>query len=161
MKYCLILLILLLPLHAEKVTFETNYSVEFPEGWKKPKKDGEGALVYRGSGAGDASFAIAKLELPKNARADLKGTLSAMIEGFKKGMKVIGEPKMTEGAVDGKKAIFARVFVKTEGHKMGFFLVAVDAGERVFIMEATLPASASNKSRADCMKIIQSFKETS
>ena len=83
-----------------------------------------------------------------------------MIEGFQMGLEVLDEPKITAGSIDGTKAQFARVFVKTGGHKLGFFLVAIDATDRVYIMQATLPASASDKSRADCMKIIQSFKET-
>lgn len=150
----------ILPLHAEKVTFDTKYTVEFPEGWRKSANPRKDALVYRETNAGDASFAVAKLPLPKNAKADLKATLKSMIEGFKKGMEVLEEPKITEGGVDGKKALFARVFVKTGEHKLGFFLVAVDATDRVFIMQATLPAAASDKSRGDCMKVIQSFKET-
>ena len=155
-----LMLVSILPLHAEKVTFDTKYSIEFPEGWKKPENPRKDALVYRETDAGDASFAVAKLPLPNNAKADLKATLKSMIEGFKKGMKVLEEPQITEGSIDGKKAQFARVFVKTGGHKLGFFLVAVDATDRVFIMQATLPAAASEKSRGDCMKVIQSFKET-
>ncbi|MCP5538207.1 MAG: DcrB-related protein [Akkermansiaceae bacterium] len=145
---------------AEKVTFDTKYSVEFPEGWKKSANPRKDALVYRETEAGDASFAIAKLELPENAKADLKATLKSMIDGFKQGMTVLEEPKMTEGAVDGKQAQFARVFVKAGEHKLDFFLVAVDGVDRVFIMQATLPASASEKSRNDCMKVIQSFEES-
>ena len=155
-----LLLASILPLHAEKVTFDAKYSVEFPKGWKESANPRKDALVYRETETGDASFAVAKLPLPKNAKADLKATLKSMIEGFKKGMKVLEEPKITEGSIDGKKAQFARVFVKAGEHKLGFFLVAVDATDRVFIMQATLPAAASDKSRADCMKVIQSFKET-
>jgi len=152
---------MILPVHAGKVEFDTKYSVMIPEGWKKGKNPHKNALVYRVSGEEDASFAIVKFPLPKNARADLQGTLTSMIEKFKKGMKVIGEPELTEGAVDGKKSLFARVIVKVGEQKLGFFLVAVDAGDRIFIMQVTLPSNASDKSRSDCMKIIQSFKETS
>jgi len=155
-----LLLACIAPVSAEKVTFDAKYSVEFPEGWKKSANPRKDALVYRETETGDASFAVAKLPLPKNAKADLKATLKSMIEGFKKGMEILEEPKITEGGVDGKKALFARIFVKAGEHKMGFFLVAVDATDRVFIMQATLPAAASDKSRADCMKVIQSFKET-
>jgi len=153
------LMIFTLPVLAEKVTFDTKYSIEFPEGWKKPEQARKDALVYQEAEKGDASFAVAKLPLPENAKADLKGTLKSMIEGFKKSMKVIGEPAMKDGVIDGKKAQFASVIVETGGQKMGFYLVAVDAKDRVFILQATLPAGASDKSRADCMKLIQSFKE--
>lgn len=148
-----------LPVVAEKVTFDTKFSVEFPDGWKTPENPRKDALVYQESVKGDASFAVAKLALPENASADLKGTLKSMIEGFKKSMKVIGEPKLQDGGIGGKKAVFASVIVEAEGSKMGFYLVAVDAKDRVFILQATLPAGASDQSRADCMKIIQSFKE--
>ncbi len=148
-----------LPLLAEKVTFDTRCSVDFPVGWKKSADAQKGALVYRVSPAEDASFAIARLSLPENAKADLKATLGGMIDGIKKGMKVTNEAKLTEGSIDGKQALFVRVLAETEGHKMGFFLVAIDAGTRVFILQATLPATASEKSRADCMSVIQSFKE--
>ena len=144
---------------AEKVTFDTHFSVEFPEGWKKAESPDKKALVYRESAKGDASFAIAKLPVPKNAKANLKATLGAMIAGIKKNMKLIGEPKSTEGGVDGKKAVFSRVFVEAEGNKMGYFLVAIDCKDRVFILQATLPSTASDQSRNDCMKIIQSFKQ--
>ncbi len=70
-----LLLIGILPLQAEKVTFDTKYTVEFPEGWKKSKNPRKDALVYRETVASDASFAVAKLTLPKKAQADLKGTL--------------------------------------------------------------------------------------
>lgn len=149
----------ILPLQAEKVTFDTRCSVDFPAGWKKSADAQKGALVYRVSPAGDASFAIARLSLPENAKADLKATLGGMIDGIKKGMKVTNQAKLTEGSIDGKQALFVRVLAETEGHKMGFFLVAIDAGTRVFILQATLPSTASEKSRADCMSVIQSFKE--
>ncbi len=169
----------ILPLQAEKVTFDTRCSVDFPAGWKKSANAQKGALVYRVSPVGDASFAIARLSLPENAKADLKATLGGMIDGIKKGMKVTNEAKLTagvidgikkgmkvtneakltEGVIDGKQALFVRVLAETEGHKMGFFLVAIDAGTRVFILQATLPSTASEKSRADCMSVIQSFKE--
>lgn len=144
---------------AEKVTFDTDYSVDFPEGWKKEDSPDKNALVYRVSAQGDASFAVAKLALPKNSRADLKATLNAMIEGMKKGMKFLDEPKTTEGGIDGKKAVFSRIFAQNGDTKMGYFLVAIDCKDRVFILQATLPNSASDQSRTDSMKIIQSFKK--
>ncbi|BDS06413.1 hypothetical protein NT6N_14530 [Oceaniferula spumae] len=160
MKYAAILiLVFTLPVMAGKVTFDEKYSVVFPDGWKKPDQARKDALVYQETEKGDASFAVAKLALPENAKADLKGTLNSMIEGFKKSMKVVGDPAMKEGAIDGKKAQFASVIVEADGQKMGFYLVAIDAKDRVFILQATLPAGASDKSREDCMKLIQSFKE--
>ena len=52
-----------LPVVAEKVTFDTKFSVEFPDGWKTPENPRKDALVYQESVKGDASFAVAKLAL--------------------------------------------------------------------------------------------------
>ncbi|MGB0993337.1 MAG: PsbP-related protein [Akkermansiaceae bacterium] len=158
-KLLLLSLIMVLPVAAEVVTFDKKFTITFPDGWKKSEKPQKGTLVFRESKDGDASFAVAKLPVPKDSKVDLKATLKAMTDGMKKTMKFSKEPLTTEGKVDGKKALFSRVGVKSGESKIGFFIIAIDAGDRVIMLQATLPTGASEKSRGDCMKIIQSFKE--
>lgn len=155
----LVTIILPSTLLAEKITFDQKYSLVFPEGWKKSESPEKNAIIFRESAAGDASFAVVKLELPKNSRADVAATVEAMLAGMKAKMKPEEEPKITPGKIDGKKSVFAKMMSKVDGVQVGFYLVAIDARDRVFILQATIPSSASNKTRQDCMAIINSFKE--
>ena len=157
---------LILPLTAEKVSFdkEDRFSLEFPDSWVKAKPPGNEALVYREHKDGDASFTVTLLTVPANRRADLDATLKTLVNTFKQaGMTVIGDIKGQEGQVDGKKSVFGvvPVTVKVNDKAMDliFFLVLIEASDRIVILQAALPGKTSNNLRGDCRKIIGSFHE--
>lgn len=167
MRTLLISLLLTLPLAAEKVSFDTDdrFSVEFPEGWIKAKSPQKDVVVYREAKDGDGAFSISKMVVKAGAKPDMEATLQAFIENYKKsGMKVDGEPKGQESIIDGKKALVATVPVEVvhEGQsaKLTFFLVLIDAPERLIVMQASLPGAGTNALRRDCRRIIGSFEES-
>lgn len=167
MRTFILLLALTLPvLAADKVSFgkQDRFSLEFPETWKKPAQPKQGAVVYRESGAGDASFSVSRLFVPKNSKVDLHDTLKSFVTNFRKGgMTVIGNIKGQEGLVDGKESVFAQVPVKIsqggQNFDLTFFLVIVDCRDQVLVMQATLPDGGNNKVREDCRNIIGSLHE--
>lgn len=168
MRFLLLLTTALtLPLGAaDTVAFGKNdrFRLEFPDTWKAPGTAGQGAVVYRERGGGDASFSVSRLFVPANARVDLQDTLGSFVTNFRKGgMTVVGTVKGREGLVDGKEAVFARVPVKLaqggQNFNLTFFLVIVDCRDQVLVMQATLPDGADNKVREECRGIIGSLRE--
>lgn len=162
----LLLTALVLPLTAEKVSFDKNdrFSLEFPDTWVKAKTNRSEALVYREHKEGDASFTVTGLSVPAERRADLHATLKTLVNSLKQaGMTVLGDVKGQEGEVDGKKAVFgvvpATVKIEDQATDLRFFLVLIEASERIVILQAALPATAPNALRGECRKIIGSFHE--
>lgn len=162
----LLLAALTLPLSAEKVSFDTDdrFSIEFPETWVKSKAQKENALVHRQHKDGDGLFSISRLVVPPGRNPDLHAALKSFVANYRKaGMTIMADVKGQEGQIDGKKAIFASVpaTIKAgdESVDLSFFLVLIDAPERLLILEATLPGKGANALRADCRKIIGSFEE--
>lgn len=165
MRPLLALLLLALPLSAEKVPFdEGRFSVEFPEGWKEADPPQQNIKVHRESADGEAAFSISLMGIAKGHEADLDATLESFVKNFKAGgMTVKGDPKGQASTIDGKKALVATVPVeiKAQGELMGitFFMVLVEAPERLIVMQATLSGSGTNDQREACRKIIGSFEE--
>lgn len=166
MRLPILILLLALPLSAEKVAFDENdrFSVDFPDNWKKAKPPQDNIVVHRETEDGEAAFSISLLGVAKGRQADLDGTLDTFIKNFSRaGMTVKGKPKGQPSMIDGKKALVATVPVEItlEGQvtSITFFLVVLEAKERVIIMQATLPGKGTNEQRKQCLKIIGSFKE--
>ena len=162
----LLLTALVLPLAAGKVSFDKDdrFSLEFPDTWVKAKTNRSEALVYRQHKDGDASFTVTGLSVPAGRRADLHATLKTLVNAFKQAnMTVLGDVNGQEGEVDAKKAVFgvvpATLKIEDQTTDLRFFLVLIEASERIIILEAALPASAPNELRGECRKIIGSFHE--
>jgi len=141
-----------------------RFTLEFPGTWKKPGTPKQGAVVYRESAAGDASFSVSRLFVPANAKADLHDTLKSFVTSFRKGgMTVVGDIKGQDGLVDGKEAVFAQVPVRLaqdgRNFALTFFLVIVDCRDQVLVMQATLPDGGNNTVREECRRIIGSLRE--
>ena len=166
--FILLLAALSLPLSAEKVAFDKDerFSLEFSDKWVKAKTSKNEALVYREHKDGDASFTVTRLAIPAERRADLPATLKTLVNTFKKaGMTIVGDVKGQEGQVDGKRSLFAVAPAKIKSgetlHDLSFFLVLIEASDRIIILQGALPGKSSNELRRDCLNIINSFREKS
>lgn len=152
-------------LAADRIPFAKHrFSLKFPDDWKKAKGPDDGHVLYRESPDGSSAFSVFMLELKEDHRADLKGTLKNQVEALAKaGLKVTDDVEGQEGAVDGKKAVFAVIPVEAElpdqTVKLRYYLVLVDAKDTVVIMQAVLPSAADAEIQKSALDIIQSFKE--
>lgn len=165
MRTLLLSLLLVLPLSADETAFdEGRFTVEFPDGWKKADPPQANIVVHRETEDGEATFSISRLGITPGAKADLDATLDTFVKNFKdNGMTVKGDPKGQASVIDGKPALVAAVPVEMrvddEPVAITFFMVFVEASERLIVMQATLRGSGTDAQRGDCRKIIGSFEE--
>lgn len=151
------------PLHAAREPFgDGKYSLEFPDGWAKPDGGDAKALIVRQNADGSALFAVNRMPLPANARADLDATAKTIAEAYKKDLKLAEVPAAKEGEIDGLPARFLTVAgdPKTGGEAaaLALFLVLVEAKGEVVVMQATLSLPAAKETREACLTIIKSFQ---
>jgi hypothetical protein len=150
---------------AEKLPFlEDRFSVEIPAEWKKAEGPEDGHLLYREAPGADGSFSVFRLRVAKDHRADLEATFRSRARTLvAAGMEPDGESSIQEQPFDGKPAVFGVIPVKTdfagEEVKFSYYLVLIDAGDMVIIMQATLPRPADKELREATLGIIQSFRE--
>lgn len=151
--------------HGARVTFgDDRFSVDVPLDWKRTKGPDDGNLLHYEAPGGDGSFAVYTLEVKKDHRADLEGTLKSRVESLgKAGLKVPAKIEGQEQDFDGKKALFAVVPVEAQAQgqtvKFSYYLVFLDAKDKVVIMQAALPIPLTEKLREATLAIIQSFRE--
>ena len=150
---------------AERARIEGGrFSLEFPNDWKDAGGLEDGALLDRVSPDREGSFAVYSLKVAKDHRASLEGTLKQRLTAIKKaGMSIVTDVKSQKKEFDGKKGLFAVIPVEAGlgGAKVPFtyYLVLLDAKDRVVILQATLPRPAPQELRESTLKIIESFRE--
>ncbi|MCX6876984.1 MAG: hypothetical protein NTW21_24690 [Verrucomicrobia bacterium] len=163
----LLALLLVLPCHAGREKFSKGqYSLEFPDAWKKPAEDAGAALIARENPDGTALFAVTKLAVAAGAKVDLEATAKTIADGYKKDLKLTEAPKIEKGEVDGLQARFiviagpkqAAVGDEAKPEGLAFYLVVIDAKAAVLILQATLATPAAKKTSEACLAIIKSFK---
>ncbi len=153
------------PVLADRTTFEGGrFSVEIPDGWKKGEGPDDGHQLYRESPKGEGSFSTYVLDVKKDHQADLTAILKSRVEKLQKaGMQLVGDIQGQEQEFDGKKAAFVTLPVEADyaGQKIKFsyYLVLLDATDKVVILQAALPRPADKELREATLAIIQSFRE--
>lgn len=150
----------------EKFGKDDKYSMEFPDGWKKPAEDTGAALIVRQNKDGTALFAVSRLTVKDGMKADLDATLKSVTDNYKKDLGLKEDPKAETGAVDGLDARFVVIVPPKRDEAKeapkepatAVYLVVVNAKTEVLIFQATLAMPLVKKDTEACMAIIQSFK---
>jgi len=157
---------------AERVKFaDDQFSIEFPDGWKKTEPDGKPApLVLRQNADGTALFAVSRLPVPEGAKVDLDATAKTIANSHKEDLKLDKVPEAGEGEIDGLPARFLTIAPpkpaapkegaepEEEALQVAYFIVLVDTRKGVMILQATLALPAARETRDAALAIIQSFK---
>lgn len=180
MKRNLLLAVLLvLPCHAGRETFANGqFSLEFPDDWKKPADAGE-ALIARENPEGTALFAVTQMPVAADAKVDLDATAKSLAAACAKGLDLKEPAKIDSGEVDGLRARFIVVAppkpaaepaapkpaepkpatqAASEPANQAHFLVVIDAKTAVILLQTTLATPAAKKTSDACLAIVKSFK---
>jgi hypothetical protein len=167
-KIAIVLLLGLLPCAAEREKFaDERFSLEFPEGWRKPAQAGEPApLLVRENKTGTALFAVTRMEIPAGSKVDLDATAKTIAESYQKDLKMEKAAEAAEGEVDGLSARFLTIIPPpaaegesvTDAARAAYYLVLVDSRKELLILQATLALPAPKDLREETLAIIMSFK---
>lgn len=172
----LIFLAFALPCFAERESFaDDKYSLDFPDGWKElEEKADPPPLIARTNADGSALFSVTSLPVPEGAVVDLDDTAKVIAESYQKDLKMPEPAEVGPGEIDGLASRFLAIIPPVEkpaaegeegegdeeaaAPSAAYFLVLVDTGKGVLILQATLALPAPKAVREEAMKIIQSFK---
>jgi hypothetical protein len=161
MKWIVALFALALPAIAgDRTDFAGGgYSLEFPAGWEKADGPGGKAELTRESPDKDVLLVVHADAIPDGAAADLDATVKSSVEGFAKAVGFKGEPRVSDGMLDGCKAKFVSLMPKTaEEGPLAMFAVFIDTGKHLVRLTATMQTQAKQETRDACLAIVKSFR---